>query len=424
MNRYDPVRLLTAINEMVELNEISPENFVIPDSRERLKQLLQILIGATDCQLAFILELKGDRGAYVPVPETLVSTDQDEGIISAIETRLLNASREDFESRSNLETWAISNFARIESFCAIPVYIDDRPVSIVCLVNRDQGFTGTEENDLLAHVRFIYVVYRALRFFGTAVDTIAQELGRRAVATQSNVWFGRKDMWTGLSHDLNGIFAVIALQAELMRTQLENPTAISKGLDRIDTAIDQIGQLTARLDLLGQLQGSESRPTPLLDGARTFEFLSKFLFAHGSQLVLTIDCDIEVHVPLSGRELLTILHALLSNAFEASSQDRTPVYLDIFFDTSRTVSIKVTNSGPRFQEDVLSQLFTQRVTTHLDEDGKINSRRGFGLLAVKTLLDGVGGTLNIESTDIATQTTVILPIAPAPTQFGYQAINS
>lgn len=422
MNDYDPKKLLTALNQMIEINDFTQDNPVIPNSRERLKECLQILTEVTDCNFAFIVELEKTDGHIAPVPETLVSTRSEERISEIIETLTslrTDTGRRYFADPKEVEAWAIASFERISTFCAIPVYMDDTPVSLVCLANRQTGFTGTEATDLAALVRFVCVVYRALHFFGIAADTVAEQLGRRAVATQSNIWFGRKDMWTGLSHDLNGIFAVIALQAELLRTQLESPEAISKGLDRIDMAIDQIGQLTARLDLLGQLQGSEMRPTPLLDGARTFEFLSKFLFAHSGQLVLTIDCPVETHVPLSGRELLTILHALLSNSFEANAKDLMPVYVDIYFESDRTVSLKVTNSGPRFDEEVLKHLFSRKITTHKDADGKADSQRGFGLLAVKTLIDEIGGTISLESTDVATQVIVTFPIAPSPSHFDF-----
>ena len=419
MNKYDPARLLSAISEMVVLNEFSRGNPSIPDVRERLRELLQILIRATDCEFGFIVELRISDEMVSPISDSVVSTFDDTKVIATLREGWEGAGRPNFKSTQEIEMWAISAFPLIETFCTIPIFMNDVPVSLVGLANRESGFTGTESEDLDALVRFIYVVYRALRFFGIAIDTVALESGRRAVAAQSNVWFGRKDMWSGLSHDLNGIFAVIALQSELMRTQIASPIAISKGLDRIDAAVDQIGQLTARLDLLGQLQGSDARPTPLLDGARTFEFLSRFLFAQGGQLVVTIDCPVEVYVPLSGQELLTVLHAVLSNSFEANAQDLMPIYVDIFFDSDDTVALKVTNSGPRFDDDVLSQIFTKKITTHRDAEGKIIPNRGFGLLAVKTILDSVNGTINIESSEIATQVTVSIPIAPSPAQFHF-----
>ncbi|MFT9495239.1 ATP-binding protein [Anaerosolibacter sp.] len=104
--------------------------------------------------------------------------------------------------------------------------------------------------------------------------------------------------------------------------------------------------------------------------------------------------------------LLTVIGNLIENAIDAVSgldRERKNVYLTIN-DGSEELEIIVTDTGEGIPEENLEKIFEFGFST------KEGANKGVGLALIRQILEGVGGTIHVESQmDVGTEMIVIIP---------------
>lgn len=112
-------------------------------------------------------------------------------------------------------------------------------------------------------------------------------------------------------------------------------------------------------------------------------------------------------VPLSREDLTTVLTQLINNAAQASPAQGGRIELSASRGSEGSFALQVTDNGAGIPEDHLQRIFEPFFTTKEPGQG-----RGLGLSLVQQIVQGIGGTLRIEST-LGEGTTVHVNLPPA-----------
>ena len=198
----------------------------------------------------------------------------------------------------------------------------------------------------------------------------------------------------GITHDLNNLLGVVRASAELAEEEgglLQGPGALH--LRRINAATDQAAALTKRL--MGFVRKETELPTVLslaLEMVHLEELIRILLprtvalrmeAAHGLFHVLTCRTNLE-----------QVMVNLVSNARDAMPTGGTiTVCLDgVHGSEGYLARIQVTDTGPGLPDEVQAHLFEPFITTK-----ELGQGTGLGLASVKALVNGDGGTVEVES---------------------------
>jgi signal transduction histidine kinase len=110
------------------------------------------------------------------------------------------------------------------------------------------------------------------------------------------------------------------------------------------------------------------------------------------QIKLEIETDSDrSRIPMSRLRIERIVLNLVTNARDAMAEGGRLVVATRLLDDDR-VELSVSDSGPGFSDDALAHLFVEGFTTKGDRGGS-----GRGLPAVRTIVRGVNGTIEVES---------------------------
>ena len=245
------------------------------------------------------------------------------------------------------------------------------------------------------------------------VNRIPLQVDDRTIGAVSS--FRRKDELDQVSRRLTRIQEY----AETLRSQshdYSNKLHTIAGLIQIganDKALELIGQETAGHQTLIQLL-VEAVPDPILAGC----LLGKFNRARELGLTLLIDPEsrmTDLPERLPREQLVSIVGNLLDNALEATQQQRGPggqIRLSMT-DLGRDLIFEIEDQGPGIPPELQARIFEKGVSS------KPIPGHGLGLHLVRTLLDQLGGNIEIEALDgSGSRVTVYIPKTPQPSATG------
>lgn len=173
------------------------------------------------------------------------------------------------------------------------------------------------------------------------------------------------------------------------------------------TSLLQLNQATKALDYTDKIANrlSKSSNLPPLQNLGLYALLAsrqKIAENKGIEFGVNILCDLD-NVPVESWDLCAISGNLLDNALDAALASG--VYKQVSFQISQEdgwYMISVSNTGPRIKPLQKSKLFEPGYTT------KGSAARGFGLCAVRRIVDQYGGAIEVIS-DTLTTFTIYLP---------------
>lgn len=421
---YDPMRIMEAVIKSVRANAVqivAPETF---RAWEHLRRMLLSIMEATDCEFGFIAQtLLEDAGEKLKVLcyEDRRWSDDERAAIHGDDWEVKDVFLTDSDT---FYSWVVRNqttlvtndpandprcghrridgAAEVRNFCGIPIMVRGRLFGLLALGNRRGGFTGDEASTLAPFVDLVISTHTmGTRFLATQA-MLSEQISLNSIAKENSVWLRSGTIWPKLAHDLNGIFAIVAMQTELIRAHAGDSDAVVRGLDRIDSAVSKLSQYTTQLDLLGRVMGSDSQPAPVVDTCRGLVFATQL--AAPAEVSITVMSELvdEAWVNLPTSQLQLIVGSILSNSVEALGGNGT-VLVDISAPVANHVLLQVTDSGPGIDPAVREALFTRPQTTKSGPD------RGYGLMAVKTLVTRVMGEVSLEHSGIGTCVKILLP---------------
>jgi two-component system sensor histidine kinase RegB len=251
-----------------------------------------------------------------------------------------------------------------------------------------------------------FVVYFLVRITGALAAREAELTHARGLAARQERLASLATMAAGAAHELSTPLGTVALAAkELERALGEHPDLASDArLIR-----EQVGRCRAILEHMAQGAGTVGEQVEActvgalldeaLDGARPAPTVLRELPDEVARASLR----------LPPRAVSQALRSLITNAQDASPA-HAAVVVALRMDNER-LSIDIRDRGGGIPSDVLARIGEPFFTTKAPGRGM-----GLGLFLARAVIEGVGGTLEIDARDAGTSVHVTLPtdVAPPP----------
>ena len=255
-----------------------------------------------------------------------------------------------------------------------------------------------------------------IQLLGTTIDITARKsLESRLQISQKLEALGR--LAGGIAHDFNNIITAIVGNADLARSQLDDPAWVEDCLDQIRGAAEQAASLTR--SLLGFARQQVVRPEVVEVNRLVVEVqrLLRRVLGDDIELLLELGADAGA-VRIDPGQLTQIVLNLAVNARDAmpSGGDLTIRTASVVLDDAATrglpelvdgdyVILEVRDSGVGMSPDVVARVFEPFFTTKGDERGS-----GLGLATVYGIVRQAGGAISVDSAPGAGSTfTIHLP---------------
>ena len=234
-----------------------------------------------------------------------------------------------------------------------------------------------------------------------------------------------------IAHDFNNLLAVIGMNAEMVRSNVDDDSPLQARFDQIEEATRRAATLTLQMSRYCRGAGP-GRGT--LDVTRTIDDIAALLRV-GIGDGTTLELDLADHPLLiegNATEIQQVVVDLVLNGSEAIGRARGTVTVrarrvarsrapgeagdaggssDAYWveATDEEVLIEVSDDGPGIRPEDRAELFRAGFTTK--EHG-----RGLGLAAVRGIVDDHHGTIEVDSdAGRGTRVSVRFPAAPHPT---------
>jgi two-component system sensor histidine kinase RegB len=192
------------------------------------------------------------------------------------------------------------------------------------------------------------------------------------------------------AHELGTPLSTIALAAKEMKADVPpGPLA-----DDVDLIIDQSARCRAILAKLRSLRSGESGdPFAALPLGELLEEVARPHEGRGKSVFIEIPEIADEPVFARSAGLLYGLGNLVENATQFA---RSRVTVDAGWDRS-AISVRITDDGPGFREEVLARLGEPYLTTRAREGAAQGGGLGLGIFISKTLLARTGAALSFEN---------------------------
>ena len=206
----------------------------------------------------------------------------------------------------------------------------------------------------------------------------------------------------GVVHDLNNVFAVIVIYADLALEE-DDPQERHSALVAISEAVDRAQRLTRQL-LATSRRTSDDQELPVAEVVEPL--VSMLERAFGSRYQVTLDLDDQgCHVEVARTE--QILLNLLVNARDAlpSGGNIAVRTSSVWADGRNSAVLEVVDDGPGIPDDIRDRVFEPFFST---KDGT-----GLGLATVRTLVQQAGGSIELVTGPTGSSFRVVLPCVAA-----------
>jgi signal transduction histidine kinase len=205
-------------------------------------------------------------------------------------------------------------------------------------------------------------------------------------------------------HDIRNEMSVVIGWGEILEESVD-PDG-QDALDRLLGAANHVVDLTDRTREFIRALDEDERP------AVTDVLLCKYLRTEiekqqsaypDADITIQADCE---EITVEANEMLaSVFRNLVGNAIE--NVDREPAVIDVSIETTDTSAVvRVADNGPGIPDEHKDTIF------QMGEKGPTSGGSGMGLYLVKTLVEGFGGSVNVEDNDPRGSVFVVrLPLA-------------
>jgi two-component system sensor histidine kinase RegB len=244
-----------------------------------------------------------------------------------------------------------------------------------------------------------FVVHFLLRITAALAERERELTDARSLAARQERLASLATMAAGAAHELSTPLGTVALAAkELERALTSNPDlAADARLIR-----EQVGRCRSILDQMAQGAGTVGEG---VTSCTVGELLAETLVGiRDAPRVLHEVPDELAHTPLSlpPRAVSQALRSLVTNAQDAS-QANAAVVITARLDGDQ-LALTIRDRGPGIPSDVMSKIGEPFFTTKAPGRGM-----GLGLFLARAVIEGVGGTLQIDSGQGGTEVRVMVP---------------
>lgn len=215
------------------------------------------------------------------------------------------------------------------------------------------------------------------------------------------------------SHELRTPLAAIRGYAELTRRGGHKlPADVAHSLGRVESEAIRMTSLVEDLLLLARLDEGRDLESKPVDLSRLLIDALSDAHAAGPEHEWSLDIpDETVMVQGDQARLHQVIANLLANA-RVHTPPGTDVVAAVVLEASKAL-VTVTDDGPGISTDLLPVLFERFVRADTSRSRAAGST-GLGLAIVAAVIEGHGGTVQVQSKPGCTSFRVILPLAAAP----------
>lgn len=271
-----------------------------------------------------------------------------------------------------------------------------------------------------------FIVHFLLRITGALAERDAELNEARGRAARRERLASLATMAAGAAHELSTPLGTVALVAKELERHLTAAEAAPHLIEDARLIRDQVARCRGILDQMAGGAGTVGEGIEVRTvGAVVSDCLTDVRASPPVRVDLTPDAA-ATHVRLPPRAVAQALRSLITNAQDASPPDQ-PVRITASVDRGgdgRSLRLVITDRGGGMSADVLARVGEPFYTTKPPGRGM-----GLGMYLARAVVEGIGGTLIIESTPgRGTRITVVIPVevaaGPELTEAGDRAAPS
>ncbi len=219
--------------------------------------------------------------------------------------------------------------------------------------------------------------------------TISEELLKQLAYNEKMAELGR--MSAGIVHELNAPLSVISSAAQLIMREREVPEFVREMVGRIRSEAQRLSQLTrGLLNFSRQDEGAEETDVNL-----AVEFILDFLNFEAAKRGITVLRNLDYHlqfVRMDSNLLKQVLLNIIMNSLQAMEDGGGKLLVETFAPAEGGIGIAIADTGPGIPEEAMAKIFQPYYTTKKPGEGT-----GLGLFVTKTLVENMGGRIEVKS---------------------------
>jgi len=218
---------------------------------------------------------------------------------------------------------------------------------------------------------------------------ISEELLKQLAYNEKMAELGR--ISAGIVHELNAPLSVITSAAQIILREEDVSESVREMVGRIKSEAQRLAQLTRGLLTFGR-QDETSEET---DVNLAVEFILDFLTYEAAKRGVTVLRNLDYHlsaIMMDGNLLKQILLNLIMNSLQAMEEGGGKLLVETSATAGGDVCITVADTGLGIPEELLAKIFEPYFTTKKAGEGT-----GLGLFVTKTLVEKMGGLIEVRS---------------------------
>ncbi|QEM66893.1 HAMP domain-containing histidine kinase [Geobacter sp. FeAm09] len=223
---------------------------------------------------------------------------------------------------------------------------------------------------------------------------ISQELLKQLAYNEKMSELGR--ISAGVVHELNAPLSVIISASQLIMREADVPEFVREMVARISSEAMRLSHMTRGLLNFSSQEEAESGGEA--DVNLTVEFVLDFLDYEAARRGVTLLRKLDYHLPVVevGANLLKqVLLNIIMNALQAMEElEGGSLMVETVEPEPGKVSIVITDTGPGIPAAALTRIFDPYFTTKKPGEGT-----GLGLFVTRTLVENLGGSIGVRSTE-------------------------
>lgn len=194
-------------------------------------------------------------------------------------------------------------------------------------------------------------------------------------------------MSTAVVHELNQPLTAIRNYVAICRQMLSEPEMMAESLEQVDDLTQRMAQITSQLKNFAYRKPEQLEKVSVqMSIQHALQLFKQRIPEQGVEVELSLPDD-TVYVLGDSARLEQVLVNLIKNALDAM-QNQADAKLSIRLEVGEKIEIRVTDSGPGIEPDMLPTLFEPFVTTK-----SIGEGLGLGLAIVKSIVLDLQGEI-------------------------------
>jgi signal transduction histidine kinase len=195
----------------------------------------------------------------------------------------------------------------------------------------------------------------------------------------------------GIVHELNAPLSVITSAAQIIMREENVSESVREMVGRIKSEAIRLSQLTrGLLNFSRQDEATEETDVNL-----AIEFILDFLTYEAAKRGVTVLRNLDYHlasIKMDSNLLKQILLNLIMNSLQAMEDGGGKLLIETSAPTDAEICVVISDTGPGIPDDAMTKIFQPYFTTKKPGEGT-----GLGLFVTKTLVENMGGRIEVRS---------------------------